>query len=132
MFSLPAAVPIKGRMAKSRQKQEGKQPAGFRPRRAVLPIGEPDEKRVVVRAYMPASLAKDITLYAIERDCSVSDLLNSVLRKAIPSLKVVAAPGKAMPAASTDDATDDPDIHVDEFSRDADSSRSTRSNGAAA
>jgi len=79
-------------MAKSRQNQEGKEPAAFKPRRAVLPIGEPDEKRVVVRAYMPASLAKDITLYAIERDCSVSDLLNSVLRKAIPSLKVVATP----------------------------------------
>lgn len=119
-------------MAKSRRNPEDKEPAAFKPRRAVLPIGEPDEKRVVVRAYMPASLAKDITLYAIERNCSVSDLLNSVLRKAIPSLKVVAAPGKAMPAVSIDDATENPDVHAAEFSRDADSSRGTRSNGAAA
>lgn len=121
-------MPINGRMAKSRQNQEGKEPAAFKPRRAVLPIGEPDEKRVVVRAYMPASLAKDITLYAIERDCSVSDLLNSVLRKAIPSLKVVATIAKALPAVSTDGAAAD-DV---EFSRDDDSSRGPRSNGAAA
>lgn len=90
MFSPRSVTPIIGSMAKSRHHPEGKEPASFKPRRAVLPIGQPDEKRVVVRAYMPASLAKDITLYAIERDCSVSDLLNTIVRKAIPALKVIA------------------------------------------
>lgn len=81
-------------MAKSRSSSDSKDTPSFRPRRTVAPVGDAAEKRVVVRAYMPASLAKDITLYALERDCSVSDLLNSILRRAIPSLKVVSVPNK--------------------------------------
>ncbi len=97
-------------MAKSRANSDAKETAGFKPRRAVTPIGQPDEKRVVVRAYMPASLAKDITLYALERDCSVSDLLNTILRKAIPSLKVVARSPKIVEGFTRISVSDEPGL----------------------
>lgn len=79
-------------MAKKRTNDAATSPPSFRPRRTVEPSADAAEERVVVRAYVPKSLYKDISLYALERDCSVSDLIYTILRKAIPSLKVVTVP----------------------------------------
>jgi len=72
-------------------------PKGFKPRRTIGRPAEQPEVRAVLKTSVPASLVKDLQLYAIQRGCSVADVVTTILRRAIPRLEVVAAPDKMDP-----------------------------------
>jgi len=73
---------------------KGQRTKEFKPRRPVEPAAAEAEGRVVVKARVPASLAKDLQLYALQRGCSVTDLIATIMRRAIPRLEVVTVPDK--------------------------------------
>lgn len=67
---------------------------GFTPRRSIDHPAKETEARVPFKCNVPASLVKDIHLYALQAGRSVPDVVATILRRAIPRLEVVAMPDK--------------------------------------
>lgn len=73
----------------------------FKPRRSFDRPADEAEVRGTLKVNVPASLVKDIHLYAVQADRSVADVVATILRRAIPRLEVVTVTGKMI------DCTDD-------------------------